>query len=209
MRGQRRRMKCRQRDEYQIRSLCHVDTRAVTSGARAAGRGDGPPRKQMRGISARNGRLDQRNCCASGWPVAAARRAVRAVVLGFRGYWHIRNLLSASFPEIADLPARVFPSRSPATPGRLRILTWNSFAALRRDSSRKFTAFVVRAVTWTKRVRGRHRRERWRTLPVPLCCDCRFKVEERASSPPSIPGRRFLAGISGDVVSLYRVYPRI
>lgn len=36
-----------------------------------------------------------------------------------------------------------FRSPNPAT----GILTWNSFAALRRDSSRKFTALVVRAVT--------------------------------------------------------------
>jgi len=82
--------------------------------------------KQMWDISARSGSLDQRNCHVSG--TVSPRRGRRdgigwetdgqngkdRVLVGIREYWHIHNLLSASFPEIADLPRSIpVSTRSP------------------------------------------------------------------------------------------------
>lgn len=75
-----------------------------------------------------------------------------------------------------------FRSPNPAT----GIFTWNSFAALRRDSSRKFTALVVRAVTqrkvWEDTLTGETGVEAGKHTP------CR--VDLKLKSPLSIPGRR-------------------
>lgn len=73
-------------------------------------------RKQMYDIPAKSGSFDQRNCYVSGqslvrregWGADERGWAKTALVkTGFREYWHIRNLLSASFPEIADLRGNI------------------------------------------------------------------------------------------------------
>lgn len=123
-----------------------------------SGGGAGVSINETAAATSRDGRLRLAEARArdggeDGWAGWGKRPVLLA---GFHAYWHIRNLLSASFPEIADLPGEHSSTPTSRLTRRRRrrlqgeptgSLRGNSFAALRRDSFRKFTALVVRAVT--------------------------------------------------------------
>lgn len=118
--------RCCHRDEYQMHSLCHMNSqtgRVVTLGQR---RSDPCGNKceifrRETGVSINETATSrgQFRCAkddGTEWEWGTdGQNGKDRVLVGFREYWHIRNLLSAWFPEIADLSRNIpIPvSRSP------------------------------------------------------------------------------------------------
>lgn len=150
--------RCCHRDEYQIRSLCRTNT----------GTGDAPVNSRAETIGPRGNKcmIFRRKASVSINGIATSRDSRcfargsmgEADGRGWRGedrscedripfeYWHIRNLLSASFPEIADLPRRAFlrTSRSPRPwrPGSSREIVSRRFDGDRAPENLLFSSYV-------------------------------------------------------------------
>lgn len=110
----------------------------------------------MYDIPAKSGRLDQRNYAMSrdsrsrkedgermGEDGEDGEDRFSAWKTGFREYWHIRNLLSASFPEIADLRGSIaFVNPQSPRPGSLCEIVSRRFDGDRAPENLLLSSYV-------------------------------------------------------------------